>query len=93
MLTKIYANYGVLAHEKETVYTTVPHESATLSEPIIIDLPASANPRENAFGEILVDLNETTYLLSEVLTGTNGDVALRWFDGKTRHYLPVGRVT
>ena len=93
MLTKIYANYGVLAHEKETVYTTVPHEHATHSEPIVIDLPASVNPGENEAGEILVELNGTTYLLSEVLSGTKGDVALKWFDGKTYRYIPVERRT
>ena len=93
MLVKIYANYGVLAHEKETVYTTVPHEHATASEPIIINLPASVNPGENEAGEILVDLNGTTYLLAEVLSGTNGDVALKWFDGKNYRFIPLERKT
>ena len=93
MIVKIYANYGVLAHEKETVYTIAPHEHATLSEPILIDLPASVNPRENAAGEILVDLNETPYLLSEVLGGRKGDVVLKWFDGKTYRQIPVERKT
>lgn len=93
MIVKIYANYGVLAHEKETVYTTVPHEHATLSEPVLIDLPASVNPRENAAGEILVDLNGMPYLLSEVLGGRKGDVALKWFDGKTYRQIPIERKT
>lgn len=91
MIVKVYANYGVLAHEKETVYTTAPHEYATLSEPILIDLPASVNPRENAFGEILVDLSGMTYLLFEVLNGAKGDVALKWFDGKTYRTILVER--
>lgn len=93
MITKVYANYGVLAHEKETVYSTAPHEHATLSEPILIDLPASVNPRENAFDEIIVDLNGSTYLLSEVISGTRGDVVLKWYDGKAHHQIPLERKT
>lgn len=33
MKTTIYANYGVLAHEKEVVYTTAPTDYATVPNP------------------------------------------------------------
>lgn len=93
MIVEIYANYGVLAHEKETVYTTAPHEHATLSEPILINLPDSVSPCENFLGETLVTLDGKIYLLSEVLSGRKGDVALKWFDGKTYRQIPVERKT
>lgn len=32
MKTTIYANYGVLAHEKQTIYTTTPTDEAVYSE-------------------------------------------------------------
>jgi hypothetical protein len=81
MIVKIYANYGVLAHEKETVYTTAPHEYATVSEPVTVTIPESVTPRENEAGEIIVTLDGTAYLLCEVLTNAGDKPVIRWYDG------------
>lgn len=82
MIVKIYANYGVLAHEKETVYTTAPHEHATLSEPVTVTIPDSLNPCTNEAGEILVTLDGTVYRLFEVLANAGDKPVIRWFDGR-----------
>ena len=40
MDVKIYDNYGVLAHEKQHVYTTAPEATAKVSEPFYIIIPS-----------------------------------------------------
>lgn len=89
MITKIYANYGVLAHEKETVYTIAPHECATASEPVTVTIPDSLTPRENEAGEIIVTLDGMAYLLSEVLTNAGDRPVLRWYDGRGYKTLSI----
>lgn len=81
MKTTIYANYGVLVHEKQTAYTVAPHEHATASEPVTVTIPESLTPRENEAGEIIVTLDGMAYLLSEVLTNAGDKPVIRWYDG------------
>lgn len=89
MIVKIYANYGVLAHEKETVYTIAPHENATVSEPVTVTIPESVNPCKNEAGEIIVTLDGMAYLLSEVLTNAGNRPVLRWYDGRGYKTLSI----
>ncbi len=89
MKTTIYANYGVLAHEKQTAYTVRPHAAATLSEPVTVSIPESVNPCTNEAGEILVTLDGTVHLLSEVLTNAGDKPVIHWFDGKGYRTISV----
>ena len=81
MKLTVFANYGVLAHEKKTAFTTVPHEHASASEPFQVTLPDEVHPRRNEAGEVIVTLSGIPYLLSEVLTNAGNGPALRWYDG------------
>lgn len=89
----IYDNYGVLAHEKQHVYTTAPEATAKVSEPFYIILPDAMQPYETAAGEIALSVPNgfNPYLLRELLsTARDGMPVLRWIDrdGKAHEYLP-----
>lgn len=81
MKVTVYANYGVLAHEKRTAYSTVPMETAKFSEPVVAEIPDSLNPRETEGGEIVITLDGSAWLLSEVLTNAGDKPVLRWYTG------------
>lgn len=91
MKTTIYANYGILAHEKQTIYTVVPTDEATVSEPVTIEIPESFKPWKNEFDQILLTINGKTYFLYEVLYHRAGKPCINWYDGAHSHYvtLPV----
>lgn len=87
----IYANYGVLAHEKTCVYTTAPEATATVSEPFYIIIPDSMTPYETVDGQIALMLDGRPWLLYECLaTARDGMPVIRWFDrqGKRHAYSP-----
>lgn len=87
MKTTIYANYGVLAHEKEVIYTTAPTDYATVSEPITVEIPESFKPGKNALDMILVEIDGKNYLLDEVLTNRGDDPCISWYDGREFHFV------
>lgn len=98
MITTIFANYGVLAHEKEPAYTIAPHEYAASSEPIPVILPADVRAYRNAADEVIVVLDGAAYLLSEVLTNSGSKPVIRWYNGsgyrtitltEQTYYLPT----
>ena len=85
MKTIIYANYGMIAHEKETVYSTAP---AQINDAIEVDIPEAYETQD---GIIAVDLGGSRYMLSEVLSNSNArglaaagtdKPILRWYDGQ-----------
>lgn len=79
----IYENYGVLAHEKEPVYTVAPCEHAVVSKPFYISIPESLHPYMTQSGEVALEIENTfaPYLLSEALiTGTDGMPRIQWID-------------
>ena len=80
MKATIYANYGVLGHEKTTVYTaTAPHEHATISEKVTVDIPDSLNPYTTVMDEIGIEPeNAYTYTLSDILFAQNDAPAVRY---------------
>lgn len=87
MQAQIYANYGVLANEFRTIYTTAPHCHAKVSEQITVDIPSEFHPRRNDAGEIVIDIPGMpwAYTLQEVIGTFDGFPSICWFDGAKNH--------
>lgn len=89
MKVKIYANYGVLAHEKETVYSTVPMDAVT-RDALFVEIPDELEPAEAEDGSIIITVSGTVYLLSELLrTGKDCKPILQWSDGRSVHTVKL----
>lgn len=71
MEVTIYANYGMLAHEKETVYSMCP--ATVVYEELTVILPDEIYAGENHAGEILVDFDGSgcLYPFSRLLCNHN----------------------
>lgn len=71
MEVTIYANYGMLAHEKETVYSMNP--AAVIYKELTVILPDEIYAGENYAGEILVDFDGSgcLYPFSRLLCSHN----------------------
>lgn len=82
MKTTIYCSYGVLAHEKKNYYS-VDGPASDIYDKIEVNIPDEIVIGKNAFGELILNLDGTKYLLSEVLTNADDDPVLRWYNGKT----------
>ena len=80
MKTTIYACHGVLAHEKQTVYSTSP--KGTTWEKLTVEIPDSLHPFVSASDEICVAPdNSFEFTLGETLTCTKGLLpAVRYAD-------------
>ena len=67
---KGYVNYGVLAHEKQKIFSVGnPNYSAVASDEIEITVPDGYSVHENEYGGILIETpHGETYLASEILT-------------------------
>lgn len=78
---KIYANYGMLAHEKEIMYDS---NSADISDYIEITLPNGFSSFYNDFGHVMLqaptNLGGETYSVSEIVTDIYGNPHLQLFD-------------
>ena len=88
MQAKIYANFGVLAHEYQIIYTaTAPHCHAKASEQIVVEIPEEYSPYETVTGEPALSIPgmRWNYLLSEVLGSMDRLPAITWFDGQHTH--------
>lgn len=66
METKIYANYGVLAHEKEPVYTRIPIVDE-LADELTVVIPDEYMPYETIYGDIAVIISGHKYLLCDAI--------------------------
>jgi hypothetical protein len=79
---QIYANYGVLASEKRTVYTyPEPHENAVSYELISVVIPDTLAPFKTERRTIGIRPHEAwEYDLGEVLTNYKGEPAIRYAD-------------
>lgn len=84
MTIKGYANYGVLAHEKQTIFTVAnEHGSATVSDKIEITIPDGWSISENQMGDLLINSPEgQTYLASEIVGSWGDNPVLRWHNGE-----------
>lgn len=78
MTYKLFESWGVLGKERRPVYSdTIP---ATEHYDIItVDIPYPL--AENEMGETLIDIDGTTYLLSEVLTDCGDAPCIAIYDG------------
>lgn len=81
---KGFANYGVLAHEKETIFTiSGKAETAAVSEKIEITIPSEYKIAESAYGDILIDIpGAGAYPAQKVISSKKSEPVLRWYDGK-----------
>ena len=89
----IYDNYGVLAHEKQHVYTTAPESTAVISEPFYIILPEDLHPYLTEAGEVALSVPDgfNPYLLRELLaTAPDGMPILSYIgrDGRQHVFHP-----
>lgn len=89
MTHKLYASYGVLAHEKQPVYTDgLP--ASDIYDLVTVDLPAGVSIHHNAEGETLVDIDGQVYFLNDILSTDDQDQPiLTWFDGLQAHVIPL----
>ena len=88
MKIKLYKNYGVLAHEKELIYTYF-MPASEVHDRVIVDIPQVVGM--NSYDEPMVSLDGSNYHLQDVLTTVNDAPALRWYDGRAYHIviLPI----
>lgn len=88
MKVQIYANYGVLAHEYQIIFTAnAPHRHSKVSDKITVEIPEEYQPHETTAGEIALHVPGMSwdYLLSEVLGSMDRMPALTWFDSHKTH--------
>lgn len=81
---KGFANYGVLAHEKQTIFT-IPgkHPHATVSEEIEITLPDKWEVSRSESEDLLIDTPEgNTYRADDIISSWDDAPVLSWYDGK-----------
>lgn len=77
MKIKLYESWGVLAHEKQPVYTVNCPVSDAYNL-VEVELPHVTGA--NDYGEPLLTLDGSQYLLHEVLTNWGDKPALVWYD-------------
>ena len=84
-----YANYGVLAHESQTIYTAGnPEATATFAEEVVFVVPEKWETAENEAGELLLSPDgETYYMPYQILSQHGGKPCFRWFDGIQKHWI------
>lgn len=82
MKVKLYKNYGVLAHEKESLYTYL-KPASDVYDRVKVDVPYIVGVGD--YGEYLVLLGGEVYTLQDVLSTVDGAPALRWYDGQSYH--------
>lgn len=89
MTMKIYASYGVLAHEKRPVYT-VEAPAGDICDELTVELPEGWELAENEAGAPLLTMpTGETYLARELLTNRGDAPALRWYGGHQHHIITL----
>lgn len=85
-----YANYGVLAHEKQIIFTAGrPHAQATTSDEVEITLPDGWSAEENKIGGLMICGPAGDYLADEILSSWGDAPVLSWFDGESSHRVEL----
>lgn len=83
----IYKSYGVLAHEKQPVYSFDCPASEIYDE-ISVLVPYGWSISENTVGQTLVDSPDgITHLGNDILTNWGDAPAFRWYDGHTDRHI------
>ena len=84
MKIKLYASYGVLAHEKKPVYTeNVPAGEKGSYIELMVNLPDDIETWENETGNHVLKLGSFSYELNEVLSYSKSHddaPCLSWYD-------------
>lgn len=82
-----YANYGVLAHEKQVLFTAMyPADTATVSDKIEIELPEGFDCGYNAMQEpVITAPNGLIYTANEILGSYADEPVMEWYDGQMDH--------
>lgn len=82
-----YANYGVLAHEKQIIFTVDnKHPHAAVSDKIEMIIPDDFAVSASVSGDILIDTPDgTTYSPKDIISSWGDKPALIWFDGERNH--------
>ena len=79
----IYAQYGVLGHEKHPVYAV---GRSDICDEITVEIPGEIIIGYTAYNDLLLRLGCMVYRLSEALTNAGDRPALRWYDPKSGRY-------
>ena len=77
----IYANYGLLAHEKRVSFSVAP--LCDIADALRVVVPNVSGV--NTVGDPIITLDGTDYLLGELLTSINDKPALRWVANGSYH--------
>ena len=85
MIVNLYKSYGVLAHEKEPVYT-YSNPASEIYDMVSVEIPETFKPCEAVNDNILVHVGGYDYLINEVLTNAGDAPALGWWDGEKDVY-------
>lgn len=77
----IYANYGLLVHEKEVVYT-YPCSATEICDELIVELPSinGAHWYLNTYGDPCIKIGAYVYCLAQLLSAYRDCPVLRWLD-------------
>lgn len=84
MLQKLYESFGVLAHEKQPVYSDIVPASEYYNI-VTVDIPEKYPLSENSDGLALIDIDGKTYTLHDVLSNYGDSPCLTWHDGFYPH--------
>lgn len=87
---KGFANYGVLAHEKQTIFTiSNPHGRATASEAVEITLPDGWEVGESVTEGQLITGPAGTYGADDIIDSWRDQPVLSWYDGQQEHRIAL----
>lgn len=80
---ELFANYGVLAHEKQPCFTYgVEHNFADYSEKITVEIPEDFEILETQTGlSVKVPEMNFTYDINEILGNIKNEPCFTWYDG------------
>lgn len=86
-----YANYGVLAHEKQIIFTvSAPHPHADVSDRIIVTIPDGWGVADNdMWGKLIITPKGATYTADEIISSYGDNPVLSWYDGAHSHRVTL----
>lgn len=86
----IYANYGMLGHEHEPVYTDIPAAESGMYDELSVSLPKGWDWGESVDGRLLIcSPDDTRYLVSEIVAHVNDHPSLSWYDDAGHHNIAL----
>lgn len=88
MKVRIFANYGVLGHEKVPVYS-VSCPCTEAYDELIVELPDQYFVGQNMYGNILVEIDNETYEFARMLKDHDGVPALAVFEYYRYKYIDL----